>query len=259
MEHKGWVFKDYKEVYDEHGVLIRKFSCVNGREEGDAEYYYKDGQLGRKVQYKKGKLHGDCEVYHQNGQLGANGVYYEGGKDGSWSYYYDSGQLKCKCQYEKARLQGLCEEYHTNGQLYKVGYYDDGFKDAVWRRYYENGQLASIARYEDRELVTEDYISFHENGSLSSRGYSDKQNNRHGYTYYDKEGKLYSKVSLNDYYKHMDGIYWELDSNMLIKKIQLWKEGVLMYEEEYFIEKHPEYGYRMIDVKTRKAKKKDED
>ena len=63
---------------------------------GIAVHYRSNGQLDYKKRFINGKLNGDTEYFHFNGELGLKEKYQDGEKEGIQERYFYNGQLVLK-------------------------------------------------------------------------------------------------------------------------------------------------------------------
>jgi len=71
----------YCEFYhSNNGELHYKGNFVNGKRDGDWEFYFTNGLLGYKGNFVNGQQHGYWEFYLTDGELGSKGYYNMGKK-----------------------------------------------------------------------------------------------------------------------------------------------------------------------------------
>jgi antitoxin component YwqK of YwqJK toxin-antitoxin module len=122
------------------GERINQFTH-DGKKTGIWEYY-DNGQLYKKGLYINGKQDGDWEYYFQNGQLRSKGSFKDGITTGIWEDYYSNGQLSRKGSYENGKEEGIWEDYYKNGKLNYRGSYENGKEEGIWEFYNDyNGNL----------------------------------------------------------------------------------------------------------------------
>ena len=175
---------------------------IDGKSEGQWEYYFKNGQLEAIGDYKDGKKEGFWRYYREDGMfvrvryyvddrnvwvsktlrpkdvVVRNGITYQINKknpfygtiDVHWvNMIGDELSLRVRHTYLNGRISGNMTSYHRNGQVESKGNYKDGKKEGLWECYYKNGQLASKGNYIDGKL--NGLIEFYnEDGQLDVTG-----------------------------------------------------------------------------------------
>jgi TonB family protein len=116
-----------------------KMHYVEGKIEGNANYFDSNGNCTLILNYKNGQRHGAYEdKYSENLKTVVKGMYNDSLRVGAWSYFYKSGQVSAK------------------------GVYKANLKDGEWLYYYENGQASAHETYTEGKMTA--YKLFNEKG-----------------------------------------------------------------------------------------------
>ena len=102
------------------------------------------------------------------------GYWFSGPPDGPFETYYENGQLWTKGTYKDgqivavAELDGLFERYHPNGQLWRKSFREGGV--SMYESYYENGQLSLRATSNKENMNHGPYENYYESGQVREKG-----------------------------------------------------------------------------------------
>jgi len=107
---------------------------------GKCFQYYKSGQKGLKGQLVNGKRNGQWDYWYSDGQQKLSVQYKNGQKEGDWLFWYPNGQMKSKTHYVNGKLDGMNYWWYENGQKAKEALFVNGvFKKK--REWDEKGRL----------------------------------------------------------------------------------------------------------------------
>ncbi len=227
---------------------------IDGKSEGQWEYYFKNGQLEAIGDYKDGKKEGFWSFYREDGGkvrvqyyvddrnvwvsktlrpkdvVVRNGITYQINEKnpfyGTINVYWvnmigDELSLRVRHTYLNGRISGNMTSYHRNGQVESKGYAKDGKKEGLWECYYKNGQLESKGNYIDGKL--NGLIEFYyENGQLDVTGnmIDDK---REGFWESYKSGLLWGQGNYKD--DKREGVWIFFDGNGQLNNKMTYVKG----------------------------------
>ena len=115
-------------VYDNKGVLRRKYQNVNGIWQGPDTTYDEAGRVRGIALVENGSVNGEFLSYDPDGNLAATRAYRKGKPHGLSTYYYANGQVSMTMYYKNGEVHGISHLYHRNGNL-------------EWRKGYREGKL----------------------------------------------------------------------------------------------------------------------
>lgn len=102
--------------------------------------YFKSGQKGLKGQFINGKRDGQWNYWYSDGQQKLSVEYTQGTKSGDWLFWFPNGQMKSKTHYFNGKLNGINYWWYDNGQMQKEALFENGiFKNK--REWDEKGNL----------------------------------------------------------------------------------------------------------------------
>lgn len=190
----------YSEEYDFSAdtgqvyYLKAKELYLNGKKNGESEYYRPNGVLDRTLEYEDGYKHGKEIFYNDTGLIitivryvydnitdseNINRVDRHGQKQGVWKSFYPSGQLKESASYLDGQLHGYKRLYNEKGKLVQTDYYIRGTKQTK-----EAQQKAETEN--EPEYIREYYNS----GNIKSEGAFINEKPVGVHTYYAPDGKI---------------------------------------------------------------------
>ena len=107
---------------------------------GKCYQYFKSGQKGLKGQLVNGKRDGQWDYWYSDGQQKLSVQYKNGEKTGDWIFWYPNGQMKSKTHYVNGKLEGINQWWYENSQMEKEALFKNGvFKKK--REWDEKGRL----------------------------------------------------------------------------------------------------------------------
>ncbi|MCA8831657.1 toxin-antitoxin system YwqK family antitoxin [Hymenobacter pini] len=101
-----------------------------------------DGSVRFAGTYLDGKMQGDWQWYRRNGSLTTLRQYKQGKQEGKEEFYASNGRVTQRNQYQNDQLNGLSETFYGHGQLRRAGFYNEGEQAGTWRQYYPTGRLS---------------------------------------------------------------------------------------------------------------------
>jgi antitoxin component YwqK of YwqJK toxin-antitoxin module len=151
---------------------------LNGKKNGESEFFRPDGSLEKTVEYEDGYKHGAERYYNDEGLIitiirysydniidteNINRTDRYGQKQGIWKSFHPNFQLKTYASYLDGQLHGYYREYNMKGELKKTEYYIRGVKQDLDKQsdtdnaqnteykklYYSDGVLKSEGSYAD--------------------------------------------------------------------------------------------------------------
>ncbi len=185
---------------------------VNGRPKGAFVKYFQDGTLKEEGTYVNGKHKGPLKRYHENGQVKQEKNFNDLGKEeGRQVIYYPNGQI----QYEYTAKNGV-----KNGKA--VRYTEDG-KVKEETTYGPDGKVVEQKKYEVQETV-----KVEEGSGVSGAEKGDTKGikfERNGYNkVYNSDDELWMDGKFKNG-KLWDGKLYKYDSDGILLKIEIWKNG----------------------------------
>ena len=104
---------------------------------------------------------------------------------------------------KNGKLQGETIYFHQNGQLSKKGVFKDGIPFGKWKYFHTDGEET----IEIEKSIDGDWISYHDNGKVYSRGNIEGTNFDGDWIYYNDDGVLSQKIKWKDGNKLTDRWY----------------------------------------------------
>ncbi len=114
---------------------------------GKCYQYFKSGQKGLKGQLVNGKRDGQWDYWYSDGQQKLSVQYKNGIKEGDWLFWYPNGQLKSKTHFINGKMDGMNYWWYENGQKKK---------DAL----FENGVFKKKTEWDEKGRLIEDNFNF---------------------------------------------------------------------------------------------------
>ena len=101
----------------EKGKLKLKMYILNGKLDGNVEYFFKDGSKKEIRAYDNGLMHGTWITWSEKGIKIAEANYKNNVKDGKW-YVWDENDVKrYEMEYEEGKKVGVWFIWDENGKL----------------------------------------------------------------------------------------------------------------------------------------------
>jgi len=210
------------------------------RKNGEWTMYHKDGATPRLIgEFSSGRPKGAFTKFHVNGQQKSKGTYVNGKHQGALESFYNDGTPS---QVKNFNLQGKEEGaqklYYSNGQVEVEYETKNGVKTGKQTRYYENGDIKQVIEYNidgtvKNKVESEATQPVAEPTVDSGSGFSGAENGKVKDGEFKKDG--YNKVYNGDEELWMDGKFksgklldgklYKYDSDGILLKIEIWKNG----------------------------------
>lgn len=175
-----------------NGVLSVAGAFINGKKDGNWQFYRYDGVLEKQVGYaqdsldgvylvmssekdtltfgyfNKGLKTGHWSWYNEGSVLDMEGYFEEGKQDSIWHYYFPNGQLSYVARYDKDLRAGNWTYYYPNGALYRTGSYLQDKRTGLWQTWYEDSTLLMSGNYVNG-LEEGEWKNYWENGRIKNK------------------------------------------------------------------------------------------
>lgn len=183
------------EVFDRCGNLIDKLSYSKGLREGSGGSFYSSGKKQLTYAYKAGKRHGEFVEYYENGVVHETYQYTEGELEGEYYEYYADGKLKTKGSYKNGDVDGEWKHYYSTGAIEKTGFYKAGLAIGEWQFYTPQNVISEKRNFNAQGNWHGESTVYHLGAVYYVRTF--KNDLLIKLAYYDKNGKIVSKVENN--------------------------------------------------------------
>lgn len=115
---------------------------------GTCESCFMSGLLERRISFVDGRENGIDTSYYENGCIQAVRSHIQGAESGTWSYYYDSTQvLAWEMNYYLGEKHGKHVFFKPNGDTTKLEYYKNGLLDGVRKQYFKGSKVFKEISY----------------------------------------------------------------------------------------------------------------
>lgn len=157
---------------------------------GTCESCFMNGLVERRISFVNGRENGIDTTFYENGCIQAIRSHLQGAESGTWKYFYDSTQvLAWEINYYLGEKQGKHIFYKPNGDTTKLETYNAGLLHGVKKQYYKGSKLHKEINYANGLL---DGVSkmYNPQGKLLEE-LNFVQNKRHGVQkYFYEDGVL---------------------------------------------------------------------
>lgn len=102
---------------DESGVKKSTLQIKDGKQHGEANYFYASGKLMETGNYENGLKHGKWIRYNESGIMTGLAAYSLGKKDGTWLVYDDNGKKRFEMNYKNGEKTGIWTNWDENGGI----------------------------------------------------------------------------------------------------------------------------------------------
>jgi antitoxin component YwqK of YwqJK toxin-antitoxin module len=217
--------------YYQNGRIKSRGYYINGKANGNWEYFYENGNLKMKGELKDNVSHGYWTYYYENGGVNMEGEVIKDHREGQWKFYYENGNIKSEGLYRKSLKNGPWKYYYEDSKPKGSAYFEDdkgkfmefypdgtikskgeianGKSNGLWKYYYEDGSLKSEG-YEKNGQKEGMWKFYHKNGKVASEGIFEKGLPEGNWKYYYENGALSSEGDQKE--GKRDG-YWKLYYN----------------------------------------------
>lgn len=222
---------------------IEEGKYIDDRKNGEWIKYHIDGKTPRlKGMYIDNRPNGSYVKYWENGQVMEEGKFTSGKQVEVYKRYYDNGVVSQEKYFnEEGREEGTVRYYHPNGNIEFEYTKKDGVTTGEATRYYPNGDIKEVVVYNndgtiasrvEKERVNPAYNSAPAatsppaNAPDGTKGTTNgKRFKKNGYNkVYNKDQELWMDGEFKDN-KLWDGKLYKYDSDGILLKIEVWKEG----------------------------------
>jgi antitoxin component YwqK of YwqJK toxin-antitoxin module len=136
-----------EKIYHDNGKIAYRVNNVDGKREGELNWYDKEGRHIEVMPYKMGKRHGVNKLFYDNGRLKSSVNYIDDKKEGTEKFYYSTGALAQESHYKKDKKEGLENEYYDNGALQSIVTYKNNYKEGTKKWYDKKGKVTKTELY----------------------------------------------------------------------------------------------------------------
>lgn len=170
--------------YYKDGTIETYENYVQGKREGQFEWFYPNEQLYRKQLFKDDREDGPYAMYDEEGHLLEQGHYKNGQPQGERMVYYPSGQKKEALTFVNGLLHGRCTSWYENGSVQEVKFYLQGMLHG------QKGKNGYTKYYPDQKVECAiEYTFGKPNGLLVEYHPNGKEKHKVAYVLGQKEGK----------------------------------------------------------------------
>lgn len=151
---------NYWKTYYENGIIKSEGNRKNFELDSTWKFYSDSGKVILEINYSGGKKNGIKTTYSNNEIVKENFV--NDIKEGYTTYYYPNGKIRLAINFVKGKEQGTAREYSADSTIialyeYKLGYMigkeivnryvNDSLKQGKWVSFYNNGVMSSEGFY----------------------------------------------------------------------------------------------------------------
>ncbi len=220
------------EYYYSTGEVSHRFNLKYGRLDGTYKSFFKDGSVKSESNYVDGKMDGAYKTFHKNGKPHVSGQYELDEPIGHWTYSYDNGQLQEEGDFKNGLRVGLWKSYSYHGKLSEeTNYGETGKKTGIYKQYDYDQNLILELEYKGEEINS--YKTYDSNGKLLSQG--EKKKKELEFTGHHANGEV--RVQGN-YYKGEYVGNWKYynEYGVLIKELNYNEKGELDGQSKWYFE-----------------------
>ncbi|MFK8044101.1 MAG: toxin-antitoxin system YwqK family antitoxin [Crocinitomicaceae bacterium] len=217
---------------------IEEGPYADNRKNGFWTKYFKDGKTARLIgEFKNGRPKGDYTKMYENGTIREKGTFIDGKQNGTFKTYHANGKIAQEKTFNKNGLEeGVQKYYYPNGQVEFEFIKKNGVTTGKAVRYAEDGQVKEIITYDPTGKVqnreVKEVVIAPKKVIEGAGGPSGASGNMRGKTF-ERDG--YNKVYNDDEELWMDGKFksgklfdgklYKYDSDGILLKIEVWKNG----------------------------------
>ncbi len=115
---------------------------------GTCESCFMNGLLERRISFVDGRENGMDTTYYENGCIQAIRSHIQGAESGTWSYYYDSTQAPAwEMNYYLGEKHGKHVYFKPNGDTTKLEHYKNGVLEGVRKQYFKGSKVFKEIHY----------------------------------------------------------------------------------------------------------------
>lgn len=242
------------------GLLERRISFVNGREDGIDTTYYEDGCIQAVRSHIQGAESGTWTYYYDSTQVLAWEMnYYLGEKNGRQIYFKPTGDTIKLETYKDGLLDGPKKQYFKDSKIYKDVSYSKGLLNGPFKIYTPSGTLIEESNYKANKKDGLQKYYFDDGVLLRTENWTNGVKTGEFKMFY-YQGFV---QTLETYNKkgQKEGKFEEYHPNQKPKRIAIYQKDVLI--EEHLYDEHGNETYSfgaptkstMEDDSIQKAKK----
>lgn len=115
---------------------------------GTCESCFMNGLLERRISFVDGRENGIDTAYYEDGCIQAVRSHIQGSESGTWTYFYDSTQIVAwEMNYYLGEKHGKQVNFKANGDTTKLEHYKNGVLDGVKKQYYKGSKVFKEVNY----------------------------------------------------------------------------------------------------------------
>ncbi len=191
--NNGSPFSGRCETCFSNGLLERRITFVNGKEDGKDTTYFRSGcrkvirdhmqgeengqwfmyydsvnQLAWEINYLVGEKHGKSIFFRKNGDTTLWENYSKGLLNGTKRTYYSGTRLKKEMSYVNGNLHGPFKFYSPDSVLLDDLNFSNGKKDGVLKYFYNDGTLLRVENW-DEGVKNGEFKTFYYQGHVQTK------------------------------------------------------------------------------------------
>ena len=151
-----------------YGKIIGTLHFIDGKEQGEVQFFNEKGILIEKIMAKDGVKSGDHASFYSNGNKKDVDFYTNNKYDNKATTYHFGGGKDCELTYKDGILEGPLNCWYQNGEKYSEEIMKNGKYDGLNKYYYEDGTLKETKIYEEGVLAGEN-IFYNRDGSINHK------------------------------------------------------------------------------------------
>ena len=237
-----WVYygKDVNDPNYDPDDKVEEGPYKDDRKHGTWKTYYPGNKLKSEIEYKYNRPNGAYTKYYENGNTSESGTWKGNKYTGEFKKYHENGQLSQEKTFNQAgKTEGTVRYIYPNGKTEFEFSTNNGVETGKATRYYPNGDVKEELNYSGGKVTSSEpkervnppaqveekptKAAPKEQGSVNDADKGKDLTDEYKKTYNEngdllmdglfKGGKLY------------DGKWYKYDSNGLLYKIEIYKEG----------------------------------
>lgn len=205
LNYRAGIKSGIEEEWSETGNKLASYQNVDGKFEGEAQFYYESGELYRTLLYSDGKENGKGFEYAKDGRV----ITFLNYSDG-----FIRSIEKVNRFNKDNQKTGLWVEYYSSGITKEEGTWSNGVKNGIFKFYNKKGDLDRIEKYRGGELLTDAMETvmldirreYYEDGTLKMIGSYQEGSKQGIFREYGKEGSIINSYVYDGNVKVGEGI-----------------------------------------------------
>lgn len=135
----NWINGDTVRVYSKHGI-----TTFNNRNANGIIFYLNSaGDTMSRIPFINGKEQGEAKFWYNDQHVKELRYYSDGKKTGTHHGWYADGSLRFEYNYTADEFNGTYKEWYASGQLFRNQNFKMGHEDGMQTIYFEGGQIKS--------------------------------------------------------------------------------------------------------------------